>query len=810
MINITDRILIIDGAMGTMIQKYNLSEEDYRGERFTDFNAPNGLKGNNDLLSITQPHIIREIHEQYLLDGDCDILETNTFSSTKIAQADYNMEELVYELNYESAKIAKEACTQFSTPERPRYVAGAIGPTNKTLSILPNVEDPGFRNTTFDELVECYSEQIRALVDGGVDIILIETIFDTLNAKSAIYAYHLEGKGLPLMISGTIVDQSGRTLSGQTTEAFYNSIRHAKPFCVGLNCALEQPNETFARLSKIAECYVHVYPNAGLPNAMGEYDDTPEQVANDIEIFAKENLVSIMGGCCGTTPQHIRAIADKVRNYPPKQPNKKSNVMMLSGLESFHVDNVTGFVNIGERCNIAGSQKFKKIIIKKDYSGAIEIARKQVEDGAQIIDINLDDGMIDGIKAMATFCKIAVTEPEVSKVPFMIDSSKFEIVEEGLKWVQGKCIVNSISLKVGEELFIKQAKIVKDHGAAVVVMAFDENGQADDRDSKIRICLRSYKILKDKVGFPTEDIIFDPNILTIGTGMSEHNNYAIDFIEATEEIKKLCPNAKISGGVSNLSFGFRGANNLREAIHSVFLYHAIKKGMDMGIVNAGLLQIYDNIPKDILVLVEDLIWNRNQPETTEKLIELAITERSKKQTKGEKTIVEWRTLPVEKRIEHALVKGIVKHIEEDVEECRLQLQIPLKVIEGPLMDGMNIVGDLFGSGKMFLPQVIKSARVMKKAVAYLLPFMEKEKTVSDSTFQQHKILLATVKGDVHDIGKNIVGVVLSCNNYKIYDLGVMVPIEQIIEKAKEYNVDIIGLSGLITPSLDEMVHATKN
>ncbi|RHY94053.1 hypothetical protein DYB35_001508 [Aphanomyces astaci] len=832
------KILIFDGGMGTMIQKHKFSEEEYRGDRFKDW--PHLVKGNNDLLSITQRDVIKDIHKEYMTIGGAQLIGTNTFSGTTIAQADYHMEDLVYEINFESAALAREACDELTAldPLMPRFVAGSIGPTNRTLSISPNVEDPGFRNVTFDELVQAYYEQIEALMDGGSDILLVETIFDTLNAKAAVFAVNKyqddKNKKIPLFISGTIVDMSGRTLSGQTTEAFYVSLRHSKPFCIGLNCALgaNQMKPFLRRLANVAECFVSVYANAGLPNAMGGYDDDPLLMAKYCGEFCEEGLLNMIGGCCGTTPLHIKAIADEAHKSPPRpQYVPKEPYMWLSGLEDMVVTKERfAFLNVGERCNISGSIRFKKLIIKGDYGTAMEIARAQVEEGAMVVDVNVDDGMLDGVAAMERFLKIAVTEPDVSKVPFMIDSSKFHVVEAGLKCVQGKCIVNSISLKVGEDEFVRHAKIVKSHGAAVVVMAFDEYGQAATEAEKVRICKRSYDILVGpRVGFPPEDIVFDPNILTIATGMEEHNNYGVDFINACKVIKEQNPYCKISGGVSNLSFGFRGVNVIREAIHSVFLYHAVQAGMDMGIVNAGMLQIYDDIPKDLLQIVEDVVLNRN-PEASEALLERSLLEREKADAakKGGTGVVvaqqEWRTKPVGERLTHALVKGISDYIDSDVEEMRLLCDRPLHVIEGPLMDGMNVVGDLFGAGKMFLPQVIKSARVMKKAVAYLLPFMEEEKLaqqakdradgivsedMDEDSMYAGKVLLATVKGDVHDIGKNIVGVVLGCNNYKIIDAGVMVPCEEILRLAKEHNVDIIGLSGLITPSLDEMVFVAK-
>jgi len=824
-----EKITMYDGAMGTMIQKYKLSEEDYRGEQFKDFHKL--VKGNNDMLSITQPHIIKEIHRQYLVEGNSQLIGTNTFSGTTIAMADYDMEQWVDDINFESAKLAREVCDEITAldPTKPRFVVGAIGPTNRTCSISPDVEDPSKRNVTFDELEAAYYQQVTKLVEGGSDVIIVETIFDTLNAKAAVYAVnrYFDEHGItemPLFISGTLVDQSGRTLSGQTGEAFYVSIRHANPFCVGLNCALgaTQMKPFLRRLANVVECFVHVYSNAGLPNAMGGYDDTPEDMARENLIFATEGLVNMIGGCCGSTPPHIKAISEVVEGMKPRPlPEEQEPYLWLSGLEDLVVrKDRFSFLNVGERCNIAGSLKFKRLILGGDYGTAMDIAKQQVEDGAMVLDINVDDGMLDGVAAMQKFLKIAVTEPEISKVPFMIDSSKFEIVEAGLKWVQGKSIINSISLKVGEDEFKRQALLLKKHGCAIIVMAFDENGQAATEDEKVSMCKRSYDILVNEVGFPPEDIIFDPNILTIATGIEEHNNYAVDFINATKRIKEICPYARISGGVSNLSFGFRGVNVIREAIHSVFLYHAVAAGMDMGIVNAGMMEVYDDIPKDLLKLVEDAVLNRHG-DATEHLLERSLIEREKaKGGGGKKKTTEWRTKSVTERLTYALIKGIDEFINDDTEECRQQCSAPLEVIEGPLMNGMNTVGDLFGAGKMFLPQVIKSARVMKKAVAYLLPFMEEEKAAKlaasgetaaadeDSMFAG-KVLMATVKGDVHDIGKNIVAVVLGCNNYKVYDIGVMCQCEDIIAKAKEYDVDVVGLSGLITPSLDEMVFVAK-
>lgn len=808
------RILVLDGAMGSMIQRYNLTDADYRGERFKDF--PHEVKGNNDLLSLTRPDVIQEIHEAYLEAG-ADIIETNTFSGTSIAMADYHMEDLVYELNYESARLAKESCDKYTAlnPDKPRFVAGSIGPTNRTLSLSPDVNDPGYRAVTFDELVEAYTEQIRGLVDGGTDVLLIETIFDTLNAKAALFAVDLYFKNvgkapLPVMISGTITDASGRTLSGQTTEAFLTSISHIPLLSVGLNCALgaDLMRPYVQTLAQKAPFMTSAHPNAGLPNEMGQYDQSPNEMAGIVEGFLKDNFLNIIGGCCGTTPAHIKAIAEVAAHYSPRIVPEADHIQKLSGLEPFNITENINFVNVGERCNVTGSKKFARLIREGNYEAALAIAREQVENGAQIIDINLDEGMIDGVQAMNKFCNLLMAEPDIARVPFMVDSSKWEVIESGLKCLQGKAIVNSISLKEGEEKFIEYAQKVKRYGAAVVVMAFDEQGQADNYERRIEICERAYWILVNKVGFPPQDIIFDPNILTVGTGIEEHNNYAVDFINATRWIKEHLPYAKVSGGVSNVSFSFRGNEPVREAIHTVFLYYAIKAGMDMGIVNAGQLGVYDDLPKDLLEYCEDLILNR-RPDAAERMVAFAETFKSK----GKEVVVDntWRDQPVAKRLEHALIKGLTEFIDQDVEEARQDAEKPLHVIEGPLMDGMNVVGDLFGEGKMFLPQVVKSARVMKKAVAYLLPYIEEEKLAfpSETGASTPKILLATVKGDVHDIGKNIVGVVLGCNNYEIIDLGVMVPTDKILDAAKEHNVDIIGLSGLITPSLDEMVGVAK-
>jgi 5-methyltetrahydrofolate--homocysteine methyltransferase len=841
----TTQVAIYDGAMGTMIQNFakrsKLDEEEYRGERFKNWSC--AVKGNNDMLSITRPDIIQGIYRQYLEEGGSNMIGTNTFSSTTIAMADYEMEAYAYELNYEGARLAREVCDEVTAkdPTKPRLVVGAMGPTNRTASISPSVEDPAARNVTFDELVETYFEQIVGLVDGGCDILMVETIFDTLNAKAALYAVgeflEFSGLDIPVFVSGTLVDQSGRTLSGQTGEAFYVSIRHAKPMCVGLNCALGAQHMVpfVERLSKAAECFVHVYSNAGLPNAMGGYDDTPADMARENKVFFENGWLNMVGGCCGSTPPHIKAIREMSASFKPRQlPDIGRPKMWLSGLEDLKVDDVHNhlglpFLNVGERCNIAGSIRFKKLMMAGDYGTAMDIAKQQVEDGAHVIDINVDDGMLDGMAAMQKFVKIAVTEPEVSKVPFMLDASKFDIVMAGLKWCQGKCIVNSISLKVGEELFIEHATLLRKHGAAVVVMAFDEEGQAATEEEKVRICKRSYDILVKKVRFPPEDIIFDPNVLTIGTGMEEHSNYGVDFIKACKRIKEECPYVKISGGISNLSFGFRGVTKIRESIHSVFLHHAIlEAGMDVGIVNAKEMFAISEVDKELRIAAEDLVFNKN-PDATEAMLQLTSKEKDAMEARKKGGVVEkkseksWRDQGAVKRLEHALVNGISQYVVEDTEEARQTCSRPLEVIEGPLMDGMNVVGDLFGAGKMFLPQVIKSARVMKKAVAYLLPFMEEEKKLAmvekgldPNTFDENddsnyagKVLMATVKGDVHDIGKNIVAVVLGCNNYKVYDIGVMCSCEKILAKAKEYNVDVIGLSGLITPSLDEMVDVAK-
>nr|WP_246589600.1 methionine synthase [Marinobacterium ramblicola] len=809
---LTDRILILDGGMGTMIQSHRLEEADYRGKRFADWHLD--VKGNNDLLVLTQPTLIRDIHLEYLKAG-ADIIETNTFNATQIAMADYEMESLSREINVAAARLAKEACAEMTaqTPDRPRYVAGVLGPTNRTATISPDVNDPGFRNITFDQLVESYTESVDGLVEGGADLILIETIFDTLNAKAAIYAveqyFDDHGIRLPVMISGTITDASGRTLSGQTTEAFWNSVRHANPISIGLNCALgpKELRQYVEELSRVADTFVSVHPNAGLPNAFGEYDETPEQMRDEIREWAQSGFVNIVGGCCGTTPEHIRVIREGLLDQAPRQIPEIAVECRLSGLEPMNIGAETLFVNVGERTNVTGSAKFRRLIKEGDYETALDVARQQVENGAQIIDINMDEGMLDAIAAMSRFLNLIASEPDISRVPIMLDSSKWEVIEEGLKRIQGKGVVNSISLKEGEEKFIDQARKIRRYGAAVVIMAFDETGQADTYKRKIEICERSYRVLVDKVGFPPEDIIFDPNIFAIATGIDEHNNYAVDFIQATGWIKQHLPYAKISGGVSNVSFSFRGNDKVREAIHCVFLYHAIQQGMDMGIVNAGQLAIYDDLPQDLREHVEDIVLNRRE-DATERMLELAEKYRGGASASSVQQDMAWRDWPVNERLSHALVKGVADYIDEDVEECRHNYERPLQVIEGPLMDGMGVVGDLFGSGKMFLPQVVKSARVMKKAVAYLMPFIEEEKAGSASS-SAGKVVIATVKGDVHDIGKNIVGVVLQCNNFEIIDLGVMVPAEKILKTAREENADIIGLSGLITPSLDEMVHVAK-
>ena len=802
-----DRILVIDGAMGTMIQQYKLTEKDYRGTRFA--NHAYDIQGNNEILVFTQPHIIEAIHLAYLEAG-ADILETNTFGATKIAQADYHLESLAYEMNLEAAKIARKAADEFNlkTPEKPRFVAGAIGPTNKTASLSPDVNNPGFRGVSFDELKEAYYEQAKGLMDGGCDALIVETIFDTLNAKAALFAieelFEEVGDRLPVMISGTITDASGRTLSGQTVGAFWASINHIPILSVGLNCALgaTEMRPYLQELSDIADCYISAYPNAGLPNEFGEYDQGASEMQQYIKEFASSGFVNIVGGCCGTTPDHIQAMAEAVKDIIPRKLTPKSHFTTLSGLEPLVIRPETNFVNVGERTNVTGSKQFARLIREKNYTEALKVAQQQVEGGAQIIDINMDEGLLDSEQAMVEFLNLVMSEPDIAKLPIMIDSSKFSVIEAGLKCVQGKCIVNSISLKEGEEAFLKQAKLVRRYGAAAVVMAFDEVGQADTVERKVSICKRAYDLLIQKVGFIPEDIIFDPNIFAVATGIEEHNDYAIHFIEATRQIKKLCPGAKVSGGVSNISFSFRGNEVVREAMHTAFLYHAVRAGMDMGIVNAGMMDIYSNIEPDLLEKVEDVLFNR-RPDATERLTDLAVSLRGDAGKSIQKDL-SWRNQSVNERLKYALVKGITDYIDEDVEEARTQVAEPLSVIEGPLMDGMNYVGDLFGEGKMFLPQVVKSARVMKKAVAWLTPYIEANK--NENSRAKGKILLATVKGDVHDIGKNIVGVVLGCNDYDIVDLGVMVPADKILQRAKEEKVDVIGLSGLITPSLDEMVH----
>lgn len=808
------RILLLDGAMGTMIQRHQLDEAAYRGARFDNYHAD--VQGNNDLLSLTQPDIIRDIHAAYLEAGS-DIVETNTFSSTTIAQADYDMQDLAYELNVEGARLARQACDamEAADPSRPRYVAGALGPTNRTASLSPEVNDPGYRNVNYDELRDAYAEATRGLIEGGADIILVETIFDTLNAKAAVHAvqdvFDETGITLPLMISGTITDRSGRTLSGQTTEAFWNSLRHVKPFAVGLNCALgaDEMRPYAAEIARIADTHVCIYPNAGLPNEFGEYDQLADEMATIVGEFAEAGLVNILGGCCGTTPEHIAAIAKAAGQNKPRAIPQIEAKMRLSGLEPFTLSDDIRFVNVGERTNVTGSAKFRKLITEGDFDSALDVARQQVENGAQIIDVNMDEGMLDSEGAMVRFLNLAATEPDIARVPMMIDSSKWSIIEAGLKCVQGKSVVNSISLKEGEEAFIAQARACQRYGAAVIVMAFDEDGQADTEERKFEICKRSYDILTQKIGFAPEDIIFDPNVFAVATGIEEHNNYAVDFINATERIRRELPGAHVSGGVSNVSFSFRGNEPVREAMHSAFLYHAIQQGMDMGIVNAGQLTIYEDIEPTLKQAVEDVLLNRRD-DATDQLLNVAETYRGKK-GQERKVDLSWREAPVEQRLMHALVNGIGDYIEEDTEAVRLTVERPLHVIEGPLMDGMNRVGDLFGDGKMFLPQVVKSARVMKRAVAYLEPFMEAEKASAQAdglatSSSKGKVLMATVKGDVHDIGKNIVGVVLQCNNYDVIDMGVMVPAADIIARAVEEKVDIIGLSGLITPSLDEMCH----
>lgn len=804
------RIVILDGGMGTLIQDEHLEEADFRGDRFVDW--PCDLKGNNDLLSLTQPERIKQLHKRYLEAG-ADIIETNSFNSTALSQADYQMASIVSELNLACARLAREACQEVAEATGiPRYVAGVLGPTSRTASLSPDVNDPAKRNVTFDQLRDNYREAAEALWEGGVDLFMIETVFDTLNAKAAIFAldelFEARGERLPIMISGTITDASGRTLSGQTTEAFWNSVRHARPLSIGLNCALgaEELRPYLEELSKKADTFISVHPNAGLPNEFGEYDQGPEEMAAIVEGFAREGMINIIGGCCGTTPEHIAAIKAAVEQHTARTLPKIPVACRLSGLEPYNIDSTSLFVNVGERTNVTGSARFKRLIKEEDYTTALEVALEQVENGAQIIDVNMDEGMLDSQAAMVTFLNLIASEPDISRVPIMVDSSKWDIVEAGLKCIQGKPIVNSISMKEGEAAFRHHANLCRRYGAAVVVMAFDEAGQADTFARKTEICERAYRILVDELDFPAEDIIFDPNIFAVATGIEEHNPYAVDFIEATQWIRDHLPHAMISGGVSNVSFSFRGNNTVREAIHSVFLLHAIKAGMSMGIVNAGQLAVYDDLPAALRDAVEDVVLNRS-PDATEKLLDIAEQYRDSGASPQAVATQEWRGFPVEKRIEHALVKGVTSHIEEDVEEARQCAARPIEVIEGPLMSGMNVVGDLFGAGKMFLPQVVKSARVMKQAVAYLIPYIEAEKSGEAQT--KGKIIMATVKGDVHDIGKNIVGVVLQCNNYEVIDLGVMVPAEKILETAKRERADIIGLSGLITPSLDEMVHVAK-
>ena len=808
---LSERIVILDGAMGTMIQQHKLEESDYRGERFADWESD--LKGNNDLLGITQPEIIKSIHRKYFEAG-ADIIETNTFNSTSIALADYGMESLAYELSLTNAKLAKSAAEAVMiNSDRKCFVAGALGPTNRTASISPDVNNPAFRAVTYDQLVESYYEQAKGLVDGGADVLLVETVFDSLNSRAALFAleslFDSLGKRLPVMLSFTITDQSGRTLSGQTVEGYWNSVSNIELLSVGINCALgpKEMRPYIEELSKIAPINVSSYPNAGLPNPLlpTGFPETPETLAPQLKEWAQNGWLNIVGGCCGTTPDHIRVLAESVKNCAPRELSKPEQWLRLSGMEALTVRPDSNFVNVGERTNVTGSPRFAKLIKNEQFEDALAVARQQVENGAQIIDVNMDEGMLDSEAAMTQFLNLIASEPDISRVPIMIDSSKWSVIEAGLKCIQGKGVVNSISLKEGEKQFLDQARLIRRYGAAVVVMAFDEKGQADNTERRVEICTRSYNLLTKEVGFPPQDIIFDPNILTVATGMDEHNDYAVSFIESTRIIKSTLPFAKVSGGVSNISFSFRGNNAVREAMHSAFLYHSIKAGLDMGIVNAGMLEVYEEIPPDLLQRVEDVLLNR-LPNATERLVDFAET--VKQQDKAEKVSDAWRSDSLEKRLSHALVKGIVDYIEEDTEEARKTYGRPISVIEGPLMDGMNIVGDLFGEGKMFLPQVVKSARVMKKAVAYLQPYMEEEKE-GKSVSSQGKILMATVKGDVHDIGKNIVGVVLGCNNYEIVDLGVMVSCEKILKAAKDENVDIIGLSGLITPSLDEMQHVAK-
>src|SRR4051794_33682006 len=810
-----ERILVLDGAMGTMIQGHRLDESAYRGERFAAYDGD--LAGDNDLLSLTNPDVIRGIHRAYL-DAGADIICTNTFNGTSISQADYGLQDLCYELNLAAAALAREAADEFSAATRPRYVAGSLGPTSKTASISPDVNDPGARNVTFDELVGAYLEEARGLVDGGADLLLVETIFDTLNAKAAIFAletlFDEVGQRLPVIVSGTITDASGRTLSGQVTEAFWNSVRHARPLAVGLNCALgaKEMRPYLAELSRVADCFVSAYPNAGLPNAFGEYDESAEETSSIVGEFASSGLVNLVGGCCGTTPEHVGAVAAAVAESAPRVPAEIARATRLSGLEPVNIVDDTLFVNVGERTNITGSARFRNLVKAGDYATALSVARQQVEAGAQVIDVNMDEGMIDGVAAMDRFTKLIASEPDISRVPLMVDSSKWDVIEAGLRNVQGRPLVNSISLKEGEEKFVEQARLCRKYGAAAIVMAFDEEGQADSLHRRTQVCQRAYRILTEDVGFDPEDIVFDPNVFAVATGIEEHATYGVDFIEATRWIKQNLPGALVSGGISNVSFSFRGNNAVREAIHAVFLFHAIEAGLDMGIVNAGALAVFDEIDPELRDRIEDVILNR-RADATERLLEIA--ERFRGDGSSTDAADEaWRSLPVEERITHALVKGIDAHVVDDTEELRALIEErggrPLEVIEGPLMDGMNVVGDLFGSGKMFLPQVVKSARVMKKAVAYLIPYIEAEKAanpeLAGAQDKRGTIVMATVKGDVHDIGKNIVGVVLQCNNYEVIDLGVMVPAQKILDTVKAEGADLVGLSGLITPSLDEMVN----
>lgn len=813
---INERILVLDGAMGTMIQQYNLSEADFRGERFKDI--PGQLKGNNDMLCLTRPDVIEEIHRKYLEAG-ADIIETNTFNATSVSMADYHMQPYCREINLAAARLARKVADEFTakTPGKPRFVAGSVGPTNKTCSMSPDVNNPAFRALTFDELADAYREQMEALLEGGVDAILIETIFDTLNAKAAILAAEISmqklGRKVPLMLSVTVSDVAGRTLSGQTLDAFLASVQHADIFSIGLNCSFgaKQLKPFLEQLARRAPYYISAYPNAGLPNSLGQYDQTPEEMAAEIKEYIDEGLVNIIGGCCGTTEAYIAKYQELIKDAKPHVPAPEPKYLWLSGLELLEVTPEINFVNVGERCNVAGSRKFLRLINEKKYDEALSIARKQVEDGALILDVNMDDGLLDAAEEMTTFLNLVASEPDIARVPIMIDSSKWEVILAGLKCVQGKCVVNSISLKEGEELFIEHARTVKQYGAAVIVMAFDEKGQADTFERKIEVCERAYRILTEKVGFRRQDIIFDPNVLAVATGIEEHNNYAVDFIKATGWIRQNLPGAHVSGGVSNLSFSFRGNNYIREAMHAVFLYHAIQQGMDMGIVNPGTSVLYTDIPSDILERIEDVVLNR-RPDAAERLIETAEKLKAEKENAGEQQAavshLAWREgTTVEERLQYALVKGLGDYLDEDLHEALAKYPDAVSIIEGPLMAGMNHVGDLFGSGKMFLPQVVKTARTMKKAVAILQPYIEAEK--KEGARSAGKVLLATVKGDVHDIGKNIVGVVMACNNYEIIDLGVMVPAEKIIETAIREKVDIVGLSGLITPSLEEMVYVVR-